>query len=87
MQEETGITGFNPRLYETVELQPEPGIAGSHYLLSVCLVEAGADTVVRADSDALEAGWYLPEDALALPMPESVRACILRLAPNSLETL
>ncbi|KPF42002.1 NUDIX hydrolase [Rhizobium sp. G187] len=85
--EETGIAGSNPRLFETVELLPEPGLAGSHYILSVFLVDAAADSLACADSDALEAGWYLPEEALAMPIPDSVRACLLRLAPNSLEVI
>lgn len=79
--EETGLTGRNPRLFETVELLPEAGVTGSHFLLSVFQVDADDVTLALAQSDALEAGWFLPEEVLALPIPESVRSCVLRLAP------
>ncbi len=78
--EETGIVGRNPRLFETVELLPEAGVTGSHFLLSVFQVEADATGEAEARSDALEAGWFLPEEVLRLPIPESVRDCILRLS-------
>jgi ADP-ribose pyrophosphatase YjhB (NUDIX family) len=79
--EETGLVGRNPRLFETVELLPEAGISGSHFLLSVFQVETDDAGPARAQSDALEAGWFLPEEILDLPIPESVRDCVLRLAP------
>jgi ADP-ribose pyrophosphatase YjhB (NUDIX family) len=78
--EETGIVGRNPRLFETVELLPEAGVTGSHFLLSVFQVEAEGTDEAIARSDALEAGWYLPEEVLGLPIPESVRDCIVRLS-------
>ncbi|MFN4205167.1 MAG: NUDIX hydrolase [Agrobacterium albertimagni] len=77
--EETGIVGRNPRLFETVELLPEAGVTGSHFLLSVFRVEAEGTGEAIARSDALEAGWFFPEEVLELPIPESVRDCILRL--------
>lgn len=80
--EETGLTGRNPRLFETVELLPEAGVSGSHYMLSVFQVDADESVHVQAQSDALEAKWFLPEEILDLPTPESVRACVLRLAPR-----
>jgi len=80
--EETGLIGRNPRLFETVELLPEAGVTGSHFLLSVFKVEADDGERAEAQSDALEAGWFLPEEILELPIPESVRACILRLSPD-----
>ena len=84
--EETGIVGRNPRLFETVELLPEAGVGGSHFLLSVFKVEADSVGEAEARSDAIEAGWFLPEEVLGLPVPESVRDCILRLtAPAPLE--
>lgn len=84
--EETGIVGRNPRLFETVELLPEVGVTGSHFLLSVFRVEADGTGEAIARSDALEAGWFLPEEVLRLPVPESVRDCILRLSsPAPLE--
>ncbi len=79
LQEETGVIGRNPQLFETVELLPEPGVAGSHYLLSVFRVEADETCVATAESDALEAGWYLPDEIYELPVPPSVRDCVVRL--------
>lgn len=78
--EETGIVGRNPRLFEELELLPEDGVAGSHFLLSVFQLDADTETVVHADSDAAEAGWFLPEEIYALPVPPSVRSCVERLA-------
>jgi ADP-ribose pyrophosphatase YjhB (NUDIX family) len=80
--EETGLVGRNPRLFETVELQPEVGVAGSHFMLSVFQVDADEAAHVEARSDALEARWFSPEEILDLPIPESVRDCILRLSPG-----
>ena len=77
--EETGLQGRAASLFETVELLPEDGRAESHFLLSVFKVEAPAETVVVADDDALEAGWFLPEEIAQLPVPDSVRACVERL--------
>ncbi|MBC2774519.1 NUDIX hydrolase [Rhizobium sp. AQ_MP] len=77
--EETGIVGSNPRLFETVELRPEPGVRDSHFLLSVFRVDAIGEDEAEARSDALEADWFLPEEVLHLPIPDSVRDCILRL--------
>lgn len=80
--EETGLVGRNPRLVETVELQPEVGVVNSHFMLSVFQVDADDTEQAVAQSDALEAGWFLPEEILGLPVPESVRDCILRLSPG-----
>jgi ADP-ribose pyrophosphatase YjhB (NUDIX family) len=80
--EETGIVGRNPRLFERLELLPEIGVRDSHFLLSVFQVEADDAGEAEARSDALEAGWFLPEEVLDLPIPESVRDCILRLATS-----
>ncbi|MDH4413914.1 MAG: NUDIX hydrolase [Rhizobium sp.] len=80
--EETGIVGRNPRLFETVELLPEAGVTGSHFLLSVFEVETDDAGEAEAQSDALEAGWFLPQEILDLPIPESVRDCVLRLSPD-----
>ena len=81
LEEETGVVGRNPRLFETYELLPEAGIAGSHYLLSVFRVDADANSVAEARSDAVDAGWFLPEEIESLPVPPSVLECIQRLAP------
>ena len=80
--EETGLIGRNPRLFETVELLPETGVSGSHFMLSVFQVDADEQQHAQAQSDALEAEWFLPQEILDLPIPESVRDCIVRLAPG-----
>jgi ADP-ribose pyrophosphatase YjhB (NUDIX family) len=80
--EETGLIGRNPRLFEIVELQPETGVSGSHFMLSVFRVDADDQQHAQAQSDALEAEWFLPQEILDLPIPESVRDCIVRLAPS-----
>jgi ADP-ribose pyrophosphatase YjhB (NUDIX family) len=79
--EETGLTGRNPRLFQTVELLPETGVSGSHFLLSVFEVDADDTEAAQAQSDAVDADWFLPEEILDLPVPESVRDCILQLVP------
>lgn len=83
LEEETGIIGRNPRLFETYELLPEAGVAGSHYLLSVFRVDADGDSLIEARSDAIEAGWFLPEEIDDLPVPPSVRDCVQKLAASS----
>ncbi|MFN3636524.1 MAG: ADP-ribose pyrophosphatase, partial [Rhizobium rhizophilum] len=65
-----------------VELQPEVGVVGSHFMLSVFQVDADDTERAEARSDALEADWFLPQEILDLPIPESVRDCILRLSPD-----
>ena len=80
--EETGLIGRNPRLFETVELLPEAGVSGSHFMLSVFQVDADDQQHAQAQSDALEAEWFLPQEILDLPIPKSVRDCIVRLAPG-----
>ncbi len=83
LEEETGIIGRNPRLFETYELLPEAGVAGSHYLLSVFRVDADGDSLAEARSDAIDAGWFLPEEIDNLPVPPSVRDCVQKLAASS----
>lgn len=86
LKEETGITGTDAELFDTFEVLPEQGVANSHFHLSVFLVRKVGGESVEAASDAGEAAWYLPQEILRLPVPDSVRACVLRLAPDSLET-
>ncbi|QLF69963.1 NUDIX domain-containing protein [Peteryoungia desertarenae] len=80
LQEETGLVGRNPQLFEEFELLPEKGIIGSHFKLSVFRVEVDADQQAEARSDAADAGWYSPAEIEQLPTPDSVRTCVLRLA-------
>lgn len=86
LKEETGITGSDAVLFETFDILPEADVVDSHFHLSVFLVKDAGGETVEAASDASEAAWYLPEEILRLPVPASVRACVLRLAPESLET-
>ena len=65
-----------------MELLPETGVSGSHFMLSVFQVDADDQQHAQAQSDALEAEWFLPQEILDLPIPESVRDCIVRLAPG-----
>lgn len=83
LEEETGVFGRNPRLFETYELLPEIGVAGSHYLLSVFRVDADSDSVAVARSDAADAGWFLPEEIEDLPVPPSVRDCVQKLVASA----
>lgn len=83
LEEETGVVGHNPRLFETYELLPEPGVAGSHYLLSVFRVDADGDSLAEARSDAADVGWFLPEEIEDLPVPPSVRECLVKLVTDS----
>lgn len=83
LEEETGIIGRNPRLFETYELLPEAGVADSHYLLSVFRVDADGDSLAEARSDAIDAGWFLPDEIDDLPVPPSVRDCVQKLAASS----
>jgi 8-oxo-dGTP diphosphatase len=83
LEEETGVVGSNPRLFETYELLPEAGVAGSHYLLSVFRVDADGNSLAEARSDAVDVGWFLPEEIEDLPVPPSVRECLVKLAATS----
>jgi ADP-ribose pyrophosphatase YjhB (NUDIX family) len=83
LEEETGVVGRNPQLFETYELLPEAGVAGSHYLLSVFRVDTDDNSLVEARSDAVDAGWFLPEEIEDLPVPPSVRECLVKLAAAS----
>jgi ADP-ribose pyrophosphatase YjhB (NUDIX family) len=83
LEEETGVVGSNPRLFETYELLPEAGVAGSHYLLSVFRVDADGNSLAEARSDAVDVGWFLPEEIEDLPVPPSVRECLVKLASAS----
>lgn len=79
--EETGLTGINPHLFATYELQPETeDRPDHHFLLSVFLVDVPGETQAIAASDAADAGWYSASEALDLPAPTSVHECIRRLA-------
>lgn len=81
LHEETGVKARNPRLFATYDLRGENDAPQrrTHFFLSVFMVDDdGADEAVAAD-DASEAGWYTPDEILALPAPDSVHECAARL--------
>jgi 8-oxo-dGTP diphosphatase len=79
LAEETGIRGRNPVLFEIYDLPPRHP-ESRHFLLSVFIVEADADSVAVESDDAAGVGWFTPEEIFALPIPESVRHCVEKLA-------
>ncbi len=79
LAEETGISGRDPVLFEVYDLPPKKAET-RHFLLSVFIVEADADTVAVASDDAAGVGWFTPEEIFALPIPKSVRHCVEKLA-------
>ncbi|QRM54843.1 NUDIX domain-containing protein [Sinorhizobium sp. BG8] len=89
MLEETGVTVHNPRLFATYDIPGEAsaGPASRRFLLSVFRVEADDDAVATAADDAAELGWYTAAEIAALPAPESVRDCILRLENDRIDAL
>ncbi len=80
--EETALHVTNPVLFETYDLvtRDSDGSVASHFFLSVFLVESDDDADPVAGDDASEIGWYTPEEIRALPIPDSVRECVDRLA-------
>ena len=66
-------------LFETYDL-PGKEPEGRHFLLSVFRAEASADAVAIASDDAAGLGWFTPAEIFALPIPDSVRECVERLA-------
>ncbi len=75
LQEETGIAARNPRFFAQYDLPSE----GWHYFLSVYIVDFDYAAEPTASDDALEAEWFTPAEIAELPVPESVRDCLLRL--------
>ncbi|MCA1493720.1 NUDIX hydrolase [Ensifer sp. NBAIM29] len=78
LAEETGIRGCNPVLFEVYDLPPRR-TESRHFLLSVFTVEADAACVAIASDDALDVGWFTPDEIFALPVPKSVRDCVEKL--------
>lgn len=83
VREETGITAEAPlplRVYDLVE-KDEAGTVTSWFELTVFTADPaqGAAIEPEAADDALEARWFTLKEALELPMPESVRECLLEL--------
>ncbi|WP_256995394.1 NUDIX hydrolase [Rhizobium sp. L1K21] len=74
-EEETGIRGYNPRLFAVYDL-PD---AQRPYTLSVFLLDCDEDAVPVAADDASDAGWFTAAEALEIACPESVRQSIARL--------
>jgi len=81
LKEETGLDAHSPRLFVSYDLTPDPGgPAHHHFHLSVFLVTlADPSAEAVAESDALELGWYTPDEIRHLPAPASVVDCVERL--------
>lgn len=81
-EEETGIPARNPRPFATYDLRQagKDGQPGSHFFLSVFLVDADKNAIATAADDAADAGWFTLEEIRALPVPPSVLECVERLA-------
>ncbi|MGK9335294.1 NUDIX hydrolase [Sinorhizobium meliloti] len=79
LAEETGISARDPVLFEIYDL-PGIGPQERHFLLSVFTVQADPDLVAIACDDATGVGWFTPEEIFTLPIPESVRDCVEKLA-------
>ncbi len=82
LQEETGIHARNPVLFETYDL-PGKESEGRHFFLSVFKAQADATAVAVASDDAAGLGWFTPDEIFALPIPDSVRQCVERLATQA----
>jgi 8-oxo-dGTP diphosphatase len=76
-EEETGIRAHSPREFAFYDLQAEN--PGRHFHLTVFLVEASPDEIAEARDDAVDAGWFTPDEIRALHTPPSVLDCIDRL--------
>ncbi|WP_099866333.1 NUDIX domain-containing protein [Pararhizobium haloflavum] len=80
LAEETGLIGGAARPYRDYDLidRDESGRVLSHFLLTVFRVSLDPASPVQpvAADDAAEAGWFTRDEALALPMPDSVAECI-----------
>lgn len=75
LEEETDLSGENPRLFATYEL---PGDGGG-FLLSVFLVDCRDVRVIQALDDAVESGWFTADQLGEIRVPDSVLECVLRL--------
>ncbi|WP_115420637.1 NUDIX domain-containing protein [Ensifer sp. M14] len=82
LQEETGIHARNPVLFETYDL-PGKESEGRHFFLSVFRAQADAAAVAVASDDAADLGWFTPDEIFALPIPDSVRECVEKLAAEA----
>jgi 8-oxo-dGTP diphosphatase len=76
-EEETGIRAHSPREFAFYDLQAEN--PGRHFHLTVFLVEASPDEIAEARDDAVDAGWFTPDEIRTLHTPPSVLDCIDRL--------
>lgn len=83
LREETGLIGTAPLPFKSYDLKEvdEDGRVTSWFSLTVfkaTLDPMGPSQPIASD-DALEADWFDAEDARALPMPPSVRECLVEL--------
>lgn len=81
-EEETGIVARNPRAFASYDLAHpgKDGNVGSHFFLSVFLVDADPDAIAIAADDAAAIGWFTLAEIRALPVPPSVLECVERLS-------
>ncbi|MGF6172227.1 8-oxo-dGTP diphosphatase [Ensifer sp. 4252] len=82
LQEETGIHAHTPVLFETYDL-PGKESEGRHFFLSVFRAQSNPTAVAVAGDDAAGLGWFTPDEIFALPIPDSVRECVEKLAAHS----
>ncbi|MDF1607755.1 NUDIX hydrolase [Hoeflea sp. YIM 152468] len=77
LEEETGLKALNPRVFATFDLpvrEPD-GSLSSHFLLTVFLADdAGGEP--QALDDALEVGWFTPDEIRRLNAPDSMTTCM-----------
>ena len=77
LEEETGLKASNPRPFMTFDLGSDD--VRSDFFLTVFLADDPGGTAVALD-DAKAVGWFTPEQILELPVPQSMTACMDRLA-------
>ena len=77
LEEETGLKATNPRPFMTFDLSSDDN--RSNFYLTVFLADDPGGTAIALD-DAKAVGWFTPEEILELPVPQSMTACMDRLA-------
>lgn len=78
LEEETGLSGKDPKFYAQYDLAPE----GSNFVLSVFKVIVEDISNATAQDDAEDLGWYHIDQTASLHMPPSMIDCFAKLAKN-----